>query len=202
MKHKNQMPTFWLLLISTIFFTILALLTQKSLYKNYHANLKEEPLLAIVMQGIGDRVYPEFSFKSDILMETKEPVIMDTPMTFAEEESASETQSADVVTVSGSNITPKPETYSYVTSDLHYFDDALFIGDSRTVGLHDYSNMKSADFYAKVSSTIYEIMDDPMIEVAQSEQSYYGNTIISIRQALEKRHFGKIYMNLILKKTS
>ena len=44
----------------------------------------------------------------------------------------------------------KAATYDFVTVDESYFDDALFIGDSRTVGLRDYTDLSEhADFTAR-----------------------------------------------------
>lgn len=194
MKHTNQMPTFWLLLITTIILTVAALINDKFLSSKYHVDLKKEPLLTSIMQGFGDRVYPDILFKNKKVASNIEvPIIEITEVAF-EENTSTEVVSEESESEAVNEVTSEPTTYSFETSDLHYFDDALFIGDSRTVGLHDYSNMKSSDFYAKVSSTIFEIMDDPMIKVSPNEQSYYGNNIISIRQALEKRRFGKIYI--------
>lgn len=37
----------------------------------------------------------------------------------------------------------------FVQSDYSYFDNALFIGDSRTVGIRDYGSLGNADFYCR-----------------------------------------------------
>lgn len=39
---------------------------------------------------------------------------------------------------------------TYVESDPSYFDDALFIGDSRTVGIRDYGTLPNATYYCDV----------------------------------------------------
>jgi GDSL family lipase len=41
----------------------------------------------------------------------------------------------------------------YVKSDYSYFDNALFIGDSRTVGLRDYGSLNNSAFYCDVGLT-------------------------------------------------
>lgn len=41
------------------------------------------------------------------------------------------------------------QTYDFVQGDFSYFDNALFIGDSRTVGIRDYGSLGNADFYCK-----------------------------------------------------
>lgn len=46
--------------------------------------------------------------------------------------------------------TDQPVTFvQFVQSDYSYFDNALFIGDSRTVGIRDYGSLGNADFYCR-----------------------------------------------------
>lgn len=197
MKHKNNMPTFWLLIITTLLLTVVSLFDRNALGDLKQVNIKEEPLLTSIMQGIGNRTYPAFLCKSQEL-KTISPVLDDDKLevtpTADTEEAFSDISTEEVSEATTEIEAADAQSYSFVTSDISYFDDALFIGDSRTVGLRDYSNLKNSVFYAKISSTIYEIMDDPMIDVDPSERTYYGNTTISIRQALAKRRFGKIYI--------
>lgn len=77
----------------------------------------------------------------------------------------------------------KAASYDFVTVDESYFDDALFIGDSRTVGLRDYTDLSEhADFYCKTSLTIYKMM----------EENFKG--LGTIEQALTAKDYGKIYI--------
>ena len=52
---------------------------------------------------------------------------------------------------------PVPPVYA---EDESYFDDALFIGDSRTVGLRDMARLGNADYFCKVGMNIYSIFQD------------------------------------------
>lgn len=56
----------------------------------------------------------------------------------------------------GSKITPAP-TPSRAPADASYFDDALFIGDSRTSGLESYGTLKNADYFCFVGMSVYNI---------------------------------------------
>ena len=77
----------------------------------------------------------------------------------------------------------KAATYDFVTVDESYFDDALFIGDSRTVGLRDYTDLSEhADFYCETSLTIYKVM----------EENFKGHG--TIEEALGAKDYGKIYI--------
>lgn len=74
-------------------------------------------------------------------------------------------------------------TYEFATVDESYFDDALFIGDSRTVGLHDYTDLaQHADFYCETSLTIYGVMDE----------TFNGKG--TVPNALANKDYGKIYI--------
>lgn len=50
-----------------------------------------------------------------------------------------------------------PETGTKTSVSNDYFDDALFIGDSRTVGLMEYGSIKNATFFASTGMDIYKI---------------------------------------------
>ena len=41
------------------------------------------------------------------------------------------------------------QAFSFVPADYSYFDNALFIGDSRTVGIRDYGSLGNADFFCR-----------------------------------------------------
>lgn len=64
-----------------------------------------------------------------------------------------------------------------------YFDDALFIGDSRTVGLMEYGPISGATYFATSGMSVYSIFYDEI-----------GNT--SFQDLMETRSFGKIYVML------
>lgn len=70
--------------------------------------------------------------------------------------------------------------------DTSYFDDALFIGDSRTVGLSQYSGWTNATFYANIGMTIYDLFDQNFISI--------GGNKVNLTQALQQKQFKKIYL--------
>lgn len=81
--------------------------------------------------------------------------------------------------------------FQHVEED--YFDDALFIGDSRTVGLFEYGHLEDrAQFYAQTSLMIYEVMENPKAIVRADD----GKGFLTIEEALSERQFGKIYIML------
>jgi lysophospholipase L1-like esterase len=80
--------------------------------------------------------------------------------------------------------------YEFTEVDDEYFNDALFIGDSRTVGLSEYCEALDtrATFYSKISLTIYSALSKEFIRT--------GKGRISIEEALSENQFGKIYIML------
>lgn len=73
--------------------------------------------------------------------------------------------------------------YAFATVDESYFDDAMFIGDSRTVGLRDYTDMSErADFFCETSLTIYGAL----------EEDFEG--VGTVKEALAQKDYGKIYL--------
>lgn len=88
--------------------------------------------------------------------------------------------SADIY---GDTGTEKAASYEFIQVDESYFDDALFIGDSRTVGLRDYTDLSEhADFYCETSLTIYKVL----------EEDFKG--LGTIGEALASKDYGKIYI--------
>lgn len=81
--------------------------------------------------------------------------------------------------------------FQHVEED--YFDDALFIGDSRTVGLFEYGHIEDrAQFYAQTSLMIYEVMENPKTIVKTDDE----RGAITVEEALSEKQFGKIYIML------
>lgn len=69
-----------------------------------------------------------------------------------------------------------------------YFDDALFIGDSRTVGISEYGNLDNATFFANTGMSVYNIYEKN-VSVPKVGK-------IKLNQLLTSKQFGKIYIML------
>jgi len=81
-----------------------------------------------------------------------------------------------------------PETYEFTVSDKSYFDDALFIGDSRTAGLKKYGTLDNADYFASAGLSLYTI-DSTKVETAEGKK-------IKLEEMLADNTYGKIYIML------
>ncbi len=84
--------------------------------------------------------------------------------------------------------TTPPETKPPV-DNKEYFSDALFIGDSRTVGLYLYSNVPGATYYARNSMNVYNVF-------AEEKSATKDTSSYTLSQLLAARKFGKIYILL------
>ncbi len=77
--------------------------------------------------------------------------------------------------------------FAYDKADKSYFDDAVFIGDSRTVGMQDYSGLENASFFAKTGMNVYEVLEDKFIKDPESGKD------VSVAHMLKTNQYGKIY---------
>lgn len=73
--------------------------------------------------------------------------------------------------------------YTFVSSDASYFDDALFIGDSRTVGIEEYGTLTNADYFCSVGMMSSKI-----------DEEYING--MNFDQLIDSKQYGKIYLML------
>ena len=77
----------------------------------------------------------------------------------------------------------------YMSVEDDYFSDAVFIGDSRTVGLYEYGGLEEiTTFYASSGLTVYKIFNSQIVEVPGQRQKQ------TIEEALSENQFKKIYL--------
>lgn len=77
------------------------------------------------------------------------------------------------------------KSYDFDTVEKEYFDDALFIGDSRTVGLQKYSELQNADYFAQVGLTVYRAFN---VSVSN------GYSYRTLLDTLKSGNYGKVYI--------
>lgn len=96
-----------------------------------------------------------------------------------------ELSQADVQSPEDSEVEDSP----YRTVEDDYFADAVFIGDSRTVGMFEYGGLEeTATFYASKGLTIYKLFDAKIVSTENKKKK------ITIEEALAERQFSKIYL--------
>lgn len=178
MKKWKKAPLLIAVLISMILVGIAAIVGSQTIYKDYSGSLWSESALAGVVEGMSKGVFPwsgtdtPGSGEQDQIEDTESLAVSDEPSTEVVE---TETE-----------IPEEPKTYEFTQVDESYFDDAVFIGDSRTVGLRNYSGLDNATYYASVGLTVYDLFTDPIVEEE-------GRTL-TVEQALSENQFGKVYL--------
>lgn len=83
--------------------------------------------------------------------------------------------------------TGEPKIPEYITVEDDYFSDAVFIGDSRTVGMFEYGGLEEiTTFYASKGLTVYKLFDSQIVPSAEGK--------ISVEEGLKQNSFSKIYL--------
>ena len=72
--------------------------------------------------------------------------------------------------------------------DPSYFADALFIGDSRTVGLSQYGRLEGADYFADTGMTVFNLFEQKVSDENFGRQD--------LQTLLQSKQYGKIYLML------
>lgn len=79
---------------------------------------------------------------------------------------------------------------TFQTVEDDYFDDAVFIGDSRIVSLYCYSGWEKADFFCSSGMRLDSVFGEP------DHRFKDGNWKENIYEALKRKQYGKIYIML------
>ncbi len=157
-----------LLFISIVGLSITGLYSRTGIYKEFFKNYLTTPASAVVFKAAAAGVFPWSNPVSEEKPQKPKPVTTTKPY---------------------EKITIKP----FIKVEDDYFDDALFIGDSRMAGLAKYCEAldERATFFAKKSLTIYDIRDESWIPIDPTKPNSKTETLW---EALEGNHFTKIYI--------
>ncbi|WP_295215905.1 GDSL-type esterase/lipase family protein [Ruminococcus sp.] len=94
----------------------------------------------------------------------------------------------DAISLATSAITTEPIPV-FQTVDASYFDDALFIGDSRTEGLALYGDLSNADYFTSVGMSIFKVTEKSAGNPNLGESC-------TLSQKLAQKQYGKVYIML------
>ncbi|WP_026521139.1 GDSL-type esterase/lipase family protein [Butyrivibrio sp. VCB2001] len=205
MKILKKCPILVGIVVITIALSIVSLIFKDTIYAGYADKYEsgDIPLMALALKGATDEIFPWSSAQEESLLpeDTQDP---DEGKELTEEESEPEgsEEPLEVVDISGNDISgndisgndvsgnSEDITYEFTEVDDDYFTDAVFIGDSRTVGLSEYCEPLDtrATFYAKVSLTIYDVFKKEYIKTDDGK--------MGLEQALTENQYGKVYIML------
>ena len=151
-------------------------------------------------RGFGlDWLDEKFGAKENLIAELQEDTTSDTEGSLPakdgdegteknkDENPASEPEQ-DNETAAGGSTQEEQFPRSFVTVDYDYFDDALFIGDSRTVGLMEFGNLEYATFFADSGMSVFSLQTKK-ISVPETGK-------VSLEEMLFQKQYGKIYLML------
>ena len=79
--------------------------------------------------------------------------------------------------------------YPYTRENISYFNDAAFLGDSRTLGISDYAGLEGADFYCDSGMMIFKLLEEGVT------YQKTGNKV-NLTEVLQEKQYGKIYIML------
>lgn len=79
--------------------------------------------------------------------------------------------------------------YSYTAVKEDYFEDAVFLGDSRTMGISDYAGL-DADFYCENGMTVYKLLEGKGVTYQKTGEK------LDFTQIMQQKQYGKVYMML------
>lgn len=179
-----------LVLLTWVVLSAVGYLGKDTIYKNYKTDPAKTPYFVLVFEGIHDGIYPwsgqgnldelwdDYEILSFLTGEGEEMQQADGEAQESGENMPEETQVTEEV----------PAVREFCEVDESYFDDAVFIGDSRTVGLRDYGGLDEATFYATVGLNIYDMWTEKFCEVDGKK--------VTLEEALGQRQFGKVYFQI------
>jgi len=84
-----------------------------------------------------------------------------------------------------SSVRPVSSPYSYIDVDDKYYENSVFIGDSRIAGLHDYSGWENTTFCYKIGLNVFKMMTDTV-------RTNTGKA--TIEEVLSERQFENVYI--------
>jgi len=178
------------ILLSSLFFTLIGAYWNQEHYHETNSYSAQNPPLALAMRGLHDGLlFQELDsapIKDEVfLTEASEISNAAEISSAAEKTEIFEESLPEPGTVLTDSPVILPETYSFTPVTEDYFQDAVFIGDSRTVGISEYSGIENATFLCRTSLSIYDYAK-PKIT--------YKDKKTSIQEVLQNETFGKIYL--------
>ncbi|MCI8966059.1 MAG: hypothetical protein HFH75_00525 [Lachnospiraceae bacterium] len=194
MREINNKKYFTLLIlitVSTLMFSALGFYWNFRYYHDNDLSPLTTPSLATAMRGIHDGLYVTdlSGFHSDYAVDNLSVI----PVSWESGQPADSPAQPPVTGIlselyaaeSQPAVQEEPEVYDFTTATDDYFADACFIGDSRTVGISQYSGIENATFLCKTSLSIYDY-EKPKIT--------YEDAKTSIHDVLSEKQFAKIYL--------
>ncbi|MGN0334584.1 MAG: GDSL-type esterase/lipase family protein [Lachnospiraceae bacterium] len=140
--------------------------------------------LVMILGFMGKQIIKSGILSDKKIIENENPAETSAPDV---SEPPSDTEPEQSLPTDSKNQASSDTAYTFSNCDKSYFDDALFIGDSRTIGLSEYGFLNTADYFAVSGMNLYSL-DKETITIDGTEYSF--------SQLLEAKDYKKIYLML------
>lgn len=214
MKLWKKYPLLILLIVSAVILEATGFANRNGVYREYEGKTVMTPMLGAVFCGAKEGDFPWSGQEEKAVLNESDILAADdvtgdagqgktaAPETAEEEvtqdraagaleakEPAAETETQAGLEMAAEPQTENAKTWAFTRVEEDYFDDALFIGDSRTQGMLEYGGLEDrAAFYCQTSLTVYDLFKKDKAFVKE------GGRKLTLTEALTQRQFGKIYL--------
>ena len=203
MKKIGKYYMLLLILSGWLALSIIGFVNKDTLYRAYTIDEKTTPYFALVLSGIKDGIYPWSEEEKPIWEaweeQTKEQEeLLEDGLPIADiGEAGDENYVRPTISIDSPVIhspyvwnefdSPFASNRGFVQVEESYFSNAVFIGDSRTVGLKMYGNI-GATFHASDGMNIYNLWTEKFCEVNGKK--------VTLEEALSVQEFEKVYIQI------
>ncbi len=176
-----------LLLVSTLLVTAAGGWLKYGILKQLGL-FQDESLIAVPFMVMADEAAQYALMSASVKKETTEPTVAEpTQMYPPETEPAATQMQTEAATEPPTEAVTEPPTEP-ADVDESWFDDALFIGDSRVADMRDMARLGEADYFCATSMTVFQIMNATCTDV-----DFYSKNLDYV---LSNNTYGKIYIHL------
>ena len=150
---------------------------------------QEESLIAVPFMLMADEA-AKFALKNHMQKQNEtqpaetDPIPTEPPV----EETVSHPETQPPTEIPTEPATEPPTEPVVIEIDESWFDDALFIGDSRVADMRDMARLGDADYFCATSMTVFQIM-----QAHCSDLDFYSKNLDYV---LSNNTYGKIYIHL------
>lgn len=181
--NKKTNLLLWLLIITSVLVALAGGILKYGIFSplgiRTEGSVMELPFLLMADDGL------QFSLRYAYKNHVNPPET--TPPT--EETEPTEPESTEIIPTQPAETLP-PETEPVIIQvEESWFDDVLFIGDSRTVGLQRHGRLGEADYFCDIGMSYFNMFD----YYCKDQDFYRGATL---EYLLKTKSYGKIYIAL------
>ena len=182
--NKKTNLLLWLLVITSVLAALTGAVLKYGIFAplgvKTDGNIMEVPFLLLADDGLQFTL--RYSYEKSKAPAETEPAMTEPPMT-----EPAMTEPATEATVAETQ--PAETEPPVIEVEESWFDDALFIGDSRMVGLQRYGRLGEADYFCAIGMSYFNLKDFHC-----NDTSFYRGA--NLDYLLKTRTYGKVYIAL------